>query len=188
MAKQQIKQHRLFFTPVYEIPPETQEIEIIDESLKWSLNAPSVFASATKTNRGGYQSVASNDFNLIPKPLLSLIIKKIKNLKTNIMINTWWININNKGDYNKTHTHPATDIAIVFYLTDNEGLLLFENPQTHSRYRFLQAMNMNLTYSLDVPKGTMVLFPSDIRHSVEESTINTPRVSLAFNGLFDFRK
>ena len=42
-------------------------------------------------------------------------------------------------------------------------------------------MNMNLTYSLDVPKGTMVLFPSDIRHSVEESTINTPRVSLAFN-------
>tara|TARA_Y100000766_G_C18788176_1_gene546818 strand:+ start:121 stop:681 length:561 start_codon:yes stop_codon:yes gene_type:complete len=185
---EKIKQHRIFFTPVYEIPPQSKEIEIIDECLKWSLDAPNIFAGATRTNRGGFQSVGSSDFNLIPKTLLFLIIKKIKNFKSNIMLNNWWININNKGDYNKSHTHPATDIAIVFYLTDNEGLLLFENPQAHSRYRFQKAMNLNLTYSLDVPKGTMILFPSDVRHSVEESITNTPRVSLAFNGLFDFSK
>ena len=74
-----------------------------------------------------------------------------------------------------------TDLAVVWYMTDNHGLLKIRNPIAHQRWNLLEKMNIPIETSITATAGDIVVFPSDIEHEVAQHDNREPRISLAFN-------
>lgn len=139
------------------------------------------------STRGGFQSVAMNDFNQIPQNIRDHIQSVFQDFPK-FQFTSWWVNINNKGNYNVAHTHRGdSDLSVVWYLTDNQSSLVFHHPFSCARH------NLNLvipeTYQSDLAlaasAGDFIIFPSDVLHSVEQNKFDTPRISLSFNMSFE---
>ena len=76
-----------------------------------------------------------------------------------------WVNFSYFGDDNPLHYHPAGVISGVIYVQNNNHPIIFPD--------------YNLKY--DGKNGTMILFPSDVWHSVEKQETWQERISIAFN-------
>ena len=75
-----------------------------------------------------------------------------------------WTNFAYKGDDNPTHNHAGMLSGVIYYKNH-------KHPTIFDEY--------NVAYEgLD---GTMVMFPSQVFHHVEEQTSNKERITLAFN-------
>ena len=166
-----------FGTPIWrtynELPRGTYE---------WALDYKEDNDNKQRSNRGGYQSVAQT-FDYLPLPFRKHILDSLT-FKDKIRPANWWLNVNEKGDFNFQHTHPKSDLSGIWYLTDNNNSLVFIDPLQHSR------SNLYLTFpELDIGEGVYVnakagevlIFPSDIPHYVEPHSLDTTRVSVSFN-------
>ncbi len=96
------------------------------------------------------------------------------------------MNINKKGDYNLPHTHPGIDLACIWYITDNEGLLYLEDPLVNTRVKLNYIIQQDPAGRLSRKRifasaGDLLIFPGDIVHNVEEHILDTPRISVSFN-------
>ena len=116
-------------------------------------------------------------------------------------IDAMWFNVNTKGSYNKTHTHPGAHLSFVYYVQCPEkcGMLSFEDPRE-------QAMAVQLPFKKNPEKGwqgerpeeygqevfwlpipgRMIMFPAWLRHSVEPNQSDEYRISVSGN--ITFRK
>tara|TARA_B100000287_G_scaffold185709_1_gene175576 strand:+ start:511 stop:1119 length:609 start_codon:yes stop_codon:yes gene_type:complete len=75
-----------------------------------------------------------------------------------------WTNFAYKGDDNPSHSHAGFLSGVIYY--KNHG-----HPTIFDDF--------NCQY--EGKDGTMVIFPSDTRHHVEEQTSNKERITIAFN-------
>ena len=75
-----------------------------------------------------------------------------------------WTNFAYKGDSNPTHAHAGFLSGVIYY--KNHG-----HPTIFDEYGC----------SYEGKDGTMVMFPSEVFHHVEEQTANKERITLAFN-------
>ena len=132
------------------------------------------------SNRGGYQSVLTNGIQNIPFEYSDYLKEKLKFLPS-FDFSNWWLNVNYKGDYNVTHTHPLADLIVIWYMTDNHELLYIRNPLAHQRWGLLNALNRDKEMCINATAGDIVIFPGDIEHSVEEHQLDDPRICLSFN-------
>ena len=66
-----------------------------------------------------------------------------------------------------------SDFALVWYLTDSDGLLNLMNP-------FLQRRNSK-NINVNAKKGDIVIFPSDIIHYVKPNQREEDRISISMN-------
>lgn len=105
---------------------------------------------------------------------------------TEIYITDSWINFSRKGDQHSIHTHVNSMLSGVVYLQVNESVpsisftkdspfLLLEFPVTE------QNEFNSPSWKLDVNNNDIVIFPSNVWHSVPTNPSDTPRVTLAFN-------
>ena len=133
------------------------------------------------SNRGGFQSPsrAWSDFEF--RDHVDSILGQFKEYR-NFYIANWWLNVNEKGDRNQKHVHSGSDFSAVWYITNNEGLLVFEDPLTFSRLRSMKSVFGSTTLQqVNALAGDLLFFPSDLPHFVEEHTLDTPRISVSFN-------
>jgi len=90
-----------------------------------------------------------------------------------------WINFYEKGDFANLHNHIGADFCGVLILKPGEGNLLFHNN------RDVENINRNFTQienqKINEKKGTLILFPAYLYHSVVECKFD--RISVAFNFL-----
>tara|TARA_B100001175_G_C19475206_1_gene623953 strand:- start:105 stop:1028 length:924 start_codon:yes stop_codon:yes gene_type:complete len=157
-----------------------------DWALSLQTNMEKVDEKLSST-RGGFQSVATDDFNQLPPHIRDHIQSNFKIFPI-FKFTSWWVNINNKGNYNISHTHGGdSDLAVIWYLTDNQSSLVFHNPFSCARHNLNLAMPE--TYQQDVVMnanaGDFVIFPADVPHSVEQHKLDTPRVSLSLKISFE---
>ena len=75
-----------------------------------------------------------------------------------------WTNFAYKGDDNPSHNHAGFLSGVIYYKNH-------KHPTIFDQY--------NLGY--EGKDGTMVMFPSPTLHHVEEQTVNSERITLAFN-------
>jgi uncharacterized protein (TIGR02466 family) len=111
---------------------------------------------------------------------------KIDYNKCQILITQSWINYNKKGTSHHPHQHPNSLISGVFYIQGNESPIYFQRNEM-----LFQPLKLPITdysnyitaenYSFINQKGTMYLFPSNLRHFVEENKSDEIRISLSFN-------
>ena len=120
------------------------------------------------------------------------IEEKIKNYaidvistKTELIITNSWINKNEPGAGHPTHHHQNSIISGIFYLNVTSSM-----PPTQFYNRYLPMIqlqrseynSMNAEYvSAPMVNGDLIMFPSDIMHSVNINQQNDMRYTLSFN-------
>lgn len=100
----------------------------------------------------------------------------------NWQYNNWstssaWVNFYQEGDSTDLHNHRGNDFCAVLILKPGEGDLLFHNSKFVERQ--LKAFEQVEDQRINEKKGTLILFPSYLYHSVTEC--KTERISVAFN-------
>ena len=165
-----------FTTPIWHYRDNKLPEGIYDWCLEYKRDHPS---DSQISNRGGYQSQVTEDYTDFV--YLDYLKEQVKSLPK-FNFGSWWININEKGDYNIQHTHPLTDLALIWYITDNNSSLVLTNPLGFSRPNIHEIYpREHNAVIFNCKAGDIVVFPSDVPHHVEQHTENTPRISISMN-------
>ena len=168
--------HDLFATPVWYIEGTPQQlIDELYEKVSIIKEKEYLFDldDYTKSNQGGYQTSQFDwqEFHPVGKEYIEKILSKT--LPSPVDIKGWWYNINLKGSWNTPHSHPRVDYALVWYLTDSDGLLRLMNPHSNRVD--------NKDASFDTKKGDVLIFPGDLNHYVMPNIKEKDRVCISMN-------
>lgn len=149
----------------------------------------------TKGKEGDYAKQSTDTF-LLDKPELAEIkqfidvylkfyVNNVLECNDDLVITQSWSNVCEPGRKHHEHIHPNSIVSGVFYFQINESLppIEFRNPNTHSFNLNIRKQNNfnSATFLLPLNSGELILFPSNLSHSVPENKSNTNRISLAFN-------
>lgn len=149
------------------------------------------------SNRGGWQSAEINAGEDLPE-LVSFIMSCMPRTlvdygfdlnKTSTFFGNSWININQKDNTNQIHMHHGSYLSGVYYVkaTPESGNISFYRNFDQA---FIISSYANVVNHTSIsgglvyypPKtGRLLLFPSNLLHSVDASTDNEDRISIAFN-------
>ena len=184
--------NELFPTTIIEI-----EVEENTDELKFVKNFPS-----TIDENNTYQGLTSKNLRVLEKyPYIrDLLLSKFNYIAENYLkykrkkyiITTSWITKTLKGGYSHNHRHRNSFWSGVYYFQDEyeDGTaeLCFSNPNEQlSDVTFEEndikedvIVNSNSAFFNPQPK-LLLLFPSYLSHQILHHSINTERLSLAFN-------
>lgn len=99
-----------------------------------------------------------------------------------------WANVNRAGTFNSPHIHPENHWSGVFYIQttdfssdpiDKAGNIEFQDPR--GAISMLRTPGQTDVLSIAPRQGTIIVFPSWLYHCVNTFSIDTVRISLAFN-------
>ena len=149
------------------------------------------------SNHGGWQS---NNLDLKApelREMLEAVDQKLNELhayfqftpKTRVVISEAWININNRGGFNRSHHHPGSLFSCVYYVKGgaNKGEIAFNNPIEAHAYTIPDALvdkhNAFTANDLFIPPvtGELLIFPSWLMHYVKPNETDEDRISIALN-------
>lgn len=169
---------------------------IQSDLIKWIEEYKKITDGVIVSNRGGWQSDSNIHFLETFKSFTDYILK-YANLASEIYnleyrLKSMWININKNGDYNVSHSHPGSIISGVLWVKcpKNCGGIVFDSPNDWNEDLILRNIDHHLkkkfnyfhSFGFQQPvDGTMILFPSHMRHHVEPNESNEDRISIAFN-------
>ena len=173
----------LFPTPIF----KSQYFINIDDITEYCLNTE---------YRGNDTNIQSSNTFVLNEPVfyklrqfienkLAEYILKIHGSYQEIDITQSWLNKSGKNGSHRIHSHPNSFVSGVFYIQLDDDM-----PQLNF-YRqippaFLLDSNIITDFttdyfSLNAEKGTLVLFPSYLKHAVPENKSEKDRISLSFN-------
>ena len=146
--------------------------------------------------KNGVGNKKSKDTYILNRPELNKINTFIKGhlknflengikVKNDLIVTQSWVNKNEPGTGHSTHLHPNSIVSGTFCLRQNSTM---PPTQYYNRYIPLIKVQMESQNSMNaehisVPMvpGDLILFPSDIMHSVSVNVSNETRYSLSFN-------
>ena len=169
--------YEIFPTPVWYINEASQEL--VDQLYKGAYVSKNNVKSNHISNYGGYQSPSFSWENFHPQGI-EYINKILSDIFDDFRIQSWWYNINSKGDMNKPHVHPASDYALVWYLTDNEDKLVLMNPNQRILPSY-KASQKQMHVTPCANKGDILIFPADIIHYVLPNEKEDDRICISMN-------
>jgi len=180
----------LFATPIYlsEIKRNfsTEELKFVEENKKeFYINT-----GKNKTSKDTF-ILKHNKMKNLHEDLLVKINDYFKSVedsndKVELYITQSWLNYNEANTYHHEHWHTNSYISGVLYIKADENLdfIRFLNPR-YSSFEFSNKNNFNIfnsgIWDFPVKSGSIIIFPSYLRHSVTNNTSNNERISLAFN-------
>ena len=176
--------HLLFPTPILVSKYNTN----IQQFIQYAYQVKEQHQSTQLSNRKGYQSPLLDIALTSPlRDRVDSILKEITSKK--LEHHQQWININQTGAYNTTHTHPQSDYSVVYYLQNDNTAICFNHPDMHSAYNTIAFLHDNVGDQLrlspqfrTVPRaGDLYIFPAHVPHSVDENTSTKDRISIAWN-------
>ncbi len=99
-----------------------------------------------------------------------------------------WANVSKRGDYSMAHSHPDCKAVAVYMLEPGEanpadpmeGLLAFIDPRYAACCRTHEGF-MTTPYSPKMGPGSLVIFPSQLVHSVNPYGGGRPRITFSFD-------
>jgi len=166
--------------------------------LKVSLDQQKNKNSNKLSNVGGFQSKNLDKTNKNLSPLLkeidisiNKIAKEVYDLKTNLQVDNIWCNINEYKDSNLMHHHPFSILSGVFYakVPKNSGEIAFYNDSPIDDY-IHDSMKNNFnninakTWVFPAEENVIYIFPSWLKHVVNQNLSNEKRISFSFNTIF----
>tara|TARA_B100000965_G_scaffold392229_1_gene401539 strand:- start:44 stop:844 length:801 start_codon:yes stop_codon:yes gene_type:complete len=118
---------------------------------------------------------------------LNLYSNKILGSSNKLVITQSWLNKSVKGEHHHIHHHPNSIISGVWYPAINDQLPPIQFQKNGTRdfnlsiveggYNHFNSHN----FSLALNKGELILFPSNLQHSVPYNQSDEERISLSFN-------
>ena len=109
----------------------------------------------------------------------------IVNSEQRLVITQLWGNKNPKGSKHHEHVHPNSILSGVFYLRQDPKLPPIQFAKSNQEAMKLDPRKYNTynaeTFLLPCVSGELILFPSNLRHSVPMNQGDEERISLSFN-------
>ena len=169
--------HDIFPTPVWHI--EGAPLKLIDELYQGAYRIKEKYKSVPKSNQGGYQTptLEWEMFHPEGKEYINNVVGDIFKFK----VESWWYNINGQGHWNVPHIHAGSDLALVLYVTDSDGLLNLMSPNP---MRLLDSEDYGGEgdhMRVNANKGDILIFPSDLVHYVMPNPKEEDRISISMN-------
>lgn len=121
---------------------------------------------------------------------LNTFTKNYLHIKQDFYITNSWISVKKRGQYHHEHNHQNCIFSGVYYVNANENmgkLVLQGRPGYLDKFNFSYDYDGNWNYynsmswEVLVKSGSMVIFPSHVLHSVEESQDDDTRIVIGFN-------
>ena len=110
-------------------------------------------------------------------------VLKIKNTATPYITQSW-INYTNKGEFHHEHAHPNSYLSGVLYInTTEKDYITFHKREYEQIQLGVKEYNPfnSLTWHIPVKQGMIIIFPSNLKHSVNKIIEDKTRISLSFN-------
>jgi uncharacterized protein (TIGR02466 family) len=108
--------------------------------------------------------------------------------KTRMLVTQGWLNVTTKGQFHHKHAHPGSLISGVYYVEaagETDRIMFHRSSYRRIQFPPRQFNPWNSeTWWIPVKSGDLILFPSELEHSVPDLQTDTKRVSLAFNTWF----
>jgi len=103
-----------------------------------------------------------------------------------IYITQSWINLTEEKEYHHAHTHPNSIISGVLYINaDREVDKIVVHNERRKRILKYKPVSWNPfnseVWRFNVGTGDLIMFPSELKHEVENKVGSNFRVSLSFN-------
>jgi uncharacterized protein (TIGR02466 family) len=116
---------------------------------------------------------------------LNKFTKNIFESNQRLVVTQCWLNKNPKGSKHHEHVHPNSIISGVFYFKQDPKLppISFSKSIQHAmKLDPKKYNNLNSeTFLLPCTDGELILFPSNLKHSVPVNMGDEPRISMSFN-------
>ena len=185
------KEHMLFATPFWQTKVEGVDNEIIK---KYCYEMRDKKPGVVISNRGGWHSKdilepvpdeLQNFFNQV-QAWANNYCAQITGI-TDLVIGNWWVNINPKYTYNRTHDHQKSILSGVYYVDcegENIGNLIVELNDNMEFFadKYINKSPICLSNFTMLPyTGFLLMFPAWTYHSVEMNMEDRDRISIAFN-------
>jgi hypothetical protein len=175
----EIKKYYLFPTELYITNLDIDNSIFIKKLYDLKLNSPGV----QKSNKGGWQSediLENKNFNFLHQ-VISEIAFKAFNQKITLV--GMWGNISSKYHYNAIHHHGRPHHG---NLKNNwSGVYYLQTFKNSGDFTIHNQCDTDLNESYNFPPGTLILFPSNLPHSVDPNMEDQDRISIAFNFKLD---
>ena len=111
--------------------------------------------------------------------------RNVMGSRSKMVITQSWLNKNGKGESHHEHVHPNSMISGVWYPQINENLPPIEFRTSNARDISLEVDTYNqfnsATFMLPMRMGELIIFPSNLSHSVQPNQSDEERISLSFN-------
>ena len=116
---------------------------------------------------------------------LNKFTKEVLMSDQRLVVTQCWLNKNPKGSKHHEHVHPNSIISGVFYFKQDPKLppISFSKSIQHAmKLDPKKYNNLNSeTFLLPCTDGELILFPSNLKHSVPINMGDEPRISMSFN-------
>ena len=184
-------EHNLFPNPLWQIQIKGVDNDAIKE---YCYHLKDNTEGVTISNRGGWHSKE------ILEPLPDALNELFSNFLgfvndycaqitglNNLMLGNFWVNINQKYDYNRTHDHQNSILSAVYYVDaegDDIGNFVVERDDSAEFFlgSYKNASGFTGTsFAITPLTGFAFLMPSWVLHSVEQNLTDRDRISIAFN-------
>ena len=160
------------------------------EELKWIRSVES-----WRENEDSYNRQSTDTFILDHPELkkirtfietkLNKLVSQIYGAEDKLTITQSWLNKNRKGESHHEHVHPNSIISGVWYPVIHDKLppIQFRNRVQREVELSTERFNTfnSATFTLPLNPGELILFPSNLTHSVQPNLGDEERMSLSFN-------
>lgn len=103
----------------------------------------------------------------------------------NLIPNGAWFNIYNRNDYQEMHVHPTSVLSAIYILVcPDDGAKIFFHSPVNNMYiikRIKQSQQTVDQITCKSVPGTLIIFPSYLKHAVERHDSDHKRISLSYN-------
>jgi uncharacterized protein (TIGR02466 family) len=178
-------------------------LEIEDDLIEWIYDyKKNSNKEIYRSNQGGWHShddlnteKSFDRFNDYVKKHMLFLCNSLFGDNCETRIENIWSIVNSEGNNNASHQHPGGHMSGVLWVKSNQskpeksGRLIFENPNGFGQNALLLNLKDDLkegchnhgSFWFEPVPGRMILFPSDLRHHVENNTTSEDRIVISFN-------
>ena len=116
---------------------------------------------------------------------LKIFMKDLLSAKCGVTITQSWLNRNKKNERHHTHAHPNSFVSGIWYPYIHEKLPPIEFKKQNEMAIQPEIEQFNIynsgSFMLPMRMGELILFPSNLQHSVPANQSDEDRISLSFN-------
>ena len=171
----------LFSKPVFKRPVDISNVDLT--TIKWAKNYNNWISEGQDVlSLPEHKALAENVYDGICEYFYGVLQAKSE---VEIYITESWFNKTEKGQIHHRHWHPNSVVSGVVYLSSQgtSGGTRFITSQYDTLEYGINDSNIynSRSWTIEPQVGSMILFPSNLEHMVEEYQGDSPRITLSFN-------
>lgn len=139
------------------------------------------------TSNGVYNIVSDDNFKILNDWVFESVDRYAKDtfISGNLETTEAWFNIYSKYDYQEFHKHPFNSLSAIYILSapKSSSKIFFKNPadDIFEIVRTEHNIKTCQTVFYNSEPGKLIIFPSNISHSVEQHLSDDVRITLSYN-------